>query len=279
MKFAESNKLDWSVREEQVQTTGGIIIEGQKCIIRNDTNKPLSIMADSYQPFQNQELFELLERVSNQTGLQVLKSGFFNDGEKVFVQLKSNDLKLGDDKIEGHITGVNSFDGSTSLAFGNSNVTISCLNTFFKAFRGLQNKVRHTKNMTIKIDDICRSMDNFLIEEKEIFRNIVQLSETSIGKDDIDTVIRKLFNVDKNINLKDDEALSTVTKNKIERFYVDMNGELKEKGQNLWGLMSAVTYYGTHTMSKNDDGNLKNKMFGLQGQREQEIFNHLVELV
>jgi hypothetical protein len=73
--------------------------------------------------------------------------------------------------------------------------------------------------------------------------------------------------------------LSTVTKNKIERFYVDMNGELKQKGQNLWGLMSAVTYYGTHTMSKNYDGNLKNKMFGLQGQREQEIFNHLVELV
>jgi len=279
MKFAQSNNLDWSVREEQVQTVSGLIIDGQKCIIRNDTNKPLSIMANSYQPFQNKELFELLERVSKQTGLEILDSGFFNEGEKVYIQLKSNDLKLGDDKIEGHITGVNSYDGSTSLAFGNSNITISCLNTFFKAFRGLQNKVRHTKNMTIKIDDICRSMDNFLIEEKEIFNNIIQLSETRIGDDDIDSVIRKLFDIDKNISLQDKDAISTITNKKIEQFYVDMNGELKSKGDNLWGLFSSATYYGTHSMNKNSDGNLKNKMFGLQGKREQEIFNHLVELV
>jgi len=279
MKFAQSNNLDWSVREEQVQTVSGLIIDGQKCIIRNDTNKPLSIMANSYQPFQNKELFELLERVSKQTGLEILDSGFFNEGEKVYVQLKSNNLKLGDDKIEGHITGVNSYDGSTSLAFGNSNITISCLNTFFKAFRGLQNKVRHTKNMTIKIDDICRSMDNFLIEEKEIFNNIIQLSETRIGDGDIDSVIRKLFDIDKNISLQDKDAISTITNKKIEQFYVDMNGELKSKGDNLWGLFSSATYYGTHSMNKNGDGNLKNKMFGLQGKREQEIFNHLVELV
>jgi hypothetical protein len=58
-----------------------------------------------------------------------------------------------------------------------------------------------------------------------------------------------------------------------------MNGELKSKGDNLWGLFSSATYYGTHSMNKNGDGNLKNKMFGLQGKREQEIFNHLVELV
>ena len=280
MKFAESNELNWKVRTEGVQTTSGIIIPGSMAIVREDTNTPLSIMADSYQPYQNQELFELLERVSNQTGMEIKRSGLFGNGEKVYIQLKSDDLRLGNDKVEGYLTGVNSFDGSTSLAFGPSNITISCTNTFFGAFRGLKTKIRHTKNMGIRIEDVLKSLDLTLVKEKEMFHNIVQLSETRIGDDTIDDVIRKLFNVDGEIDLEDDEALSTVTKNKIQSFYVDLNGELKEKGDNLWGLFSGVTKYTTHSMNKgNTNRNQENKMFGIYGQREREIFSNLVELV
>lgn len=277
MKFASTDNLNWTVRQEPVQTESGIVIPGQLAIVRNDTNVPLSIMADGYQPYQNHELVELLERVSNQTGMEIKKSGLFGNGEKVFIQLKSNDLKLGNDRVEGYLTGINSFDGSTSLAFGPSNVTISCTNSFFAAFRGLNTKVRHTKNMVVRIDDICRSLMGVVEEEKKMFDNIVKLSETRIGKNNVDDVLRTLFNIGKEVNLKDDEAVSTVTQNKISRFYVDLNGEMKEKGDNLWGLFSGVTKYTTHSMSKED--NTEKKMFGVYGNRERKIFNDLVELV
>lgn len=277
MKFAEENNLNWKVRQEPIQTESGIIIPNRMAIIREDTNTPLSVMAESYQPYQNHELIELLEKVSNQTGMEIKKSGLFGDGEKVYIQLKSNDLKMGNDKVEGYLTGINSFDGSTSLAFGPSNVTISCTNSFFASFRGLNTKVRHTKNMVLRIDDICRSLENVLEDEKKMFESIVMLSETKIGNGDIDNVIKKLFNIDKNVNLTDDGSLSTVTKNKLSRFYVDMNGEIAGKGENLWGLFSSVTKYTTHSLSKND--NTEAKMFGGVGQREKEIFNSLVELV
>ena len=280
MKFAESNELNWKVRTEQVMTESGIIIPNQMAIIRDDTNIPLSVMANSYQPFQNEELFELLERVSNKTGMEIKKTGLFGDGEKVFIQLKSDDLKLGNDKVEGYLTGINSFDGSTSLAFGPSNITISCTNSFFAAFRGINTKIRHTKNMSVRIEDICKSLDITLEKEQELFKNIVQLSETRIGKNDIDSVIRKLFDVSKDVSLNDVDALSTVTKNKIDRFYVDLDGELKGKGDNLWGLFSGVTKHTTHSMNKgNTDRNQENKMFGVYGNREREIFSNLVELV
>jgi phage/plasmid-like protein (TIGR03299 family) len=277
MKFAEENNLNWKVRQEPIQTESGIIIPNRMAIIREDTNTPLSVMAESYQPYQNHELIELLEKVSNQTGMEIKKSGLFGDGEKVYIQLKSNDLKMGNDRVEGYLTGINSFDGSTSLAFGPSNVTISCTNSFFASFRGLNTKVRHTKNMVLRIDDICRSLENVLEDEKKMFESIVMLSETKIGNGDIDNVIKKLFNIDKNVNLTDDSSLSTVTKNKLSRFYVDMNGEIGGKGDNLWGLFSSVTKYTTHSLSKND--NTEAKMFGGVGQREKEIFNSLVELV
>lgn len=277
MFFPSTDDLKWTVRKEQVQTESGIIIPKHSAIVRDDNNIPLSIMSEEYQPYQNHELIELLERVSNQTGLEIKRSGMFGDGQKVFIQLKSNDLRLGNDRVEGYLTGINSFDGSTSLAFGPTNITISCQNTFFAAFRELNSKVRHTKNMVVRIDDICRGLENVLVEEKKIFDSIVKLSE--IRFDDLikDNVTKKLFNIKKDVDLRDDEAISSVTRNKLSRYYIDLNGEIQDKGDNLWGLFSGVTKYTTHSLTKSD--NTETKMFGTYGKRELAIFNELVELV
>jgi len=279
MQFATTDSLKWTVRKEGIQTESGIVIPESMAIIREDTNKALSIMSKDYQPYQNHELLDLLNQAANLTGLEVSQSGSFGGGQKVFIQLKSDDLTLGNDKIEGYLTGVNSFDGSTSLAFGPSNVTISCTNSFFAAFRGLKTKVRHTKNMHARIEDIVKSLQLVIAEEQEIFKHIIHLSETRIGNESIDNVIRKLFDIKKEVNLKDDEQIHTRTQNKIEQFYVDMNGEISQKGDNLWGLFSGVTKYTTHSRTKDGSRNMENKMFGAYGARERSIFNDLVELV
>jgi phage/plasmid-like protein (TIGR03299 family) len=276
--FLKQSDLDWNVRQEVLQTESGIVVDGHMAVVREDTNKVLSVMSDSYQPYQNHELLELLYRVSKQTGLALKKGGSFKDGARVYFQLKSNDLTMSNnDRVEGYLTGVNSFDGSTSLAFGPSNVTISCMNSFFAAFRSIQTKVRHTKNMIVKIDEICTGLDRVLEQEKEIFDNIIELSQTKVSDKNIDMVLRTLFNIKPEINYKDDEQVSTNLKNKMSRFYVDLDGEMKEKGSNLWGVFSGVTKFTTHSLSKGD--NTEAKMFDIYGQREKQIFNNLVELV
>jgi hypothetical protein len=273
----DKSNLNWKVRTEAITTESGILLDGFNAIVRDDINKPLSVRSDGYHPYQNYELIELLDRVSQQTGLELKKGGHFKEGARVYVQLKSNDLKLGNDRVEGYLTGINSFDGSTSLAFGPSNITISCQNSFFAAFREMNTKIRHTKNMVIKVDEVCRSLEGVLQEERKVFDSIVQLSETRYDDLFKDNVIKKLFNIEKNINLKDVESLPTVTRNKLSRFYIDLNGELQGKGDNLWGLFSGVTKYTTHSLSKDD--NTESKMFGVYGKREQGIFNQMVELV
>jgi len=269
--------LNWNVKSEKVTTESGITLDGYSALVREDTNTPLSVRSESYYPYQNYELVELLDRVSGLTGLSIHKGGFFGEGQKVFIQLKSNNLKIGNDRVEGYLTGINSFDGTTSLAFGPSNITISCQNKFFAAFREMQSKVRHTKNMVVKIDEICKRLEGVLDEEKIVFDNILKLSETRF--DDIikDRVTRELFGINKDIDLKDMEAISGVTRNKLSRFYVDLNGELQGKGDNLWGLFSGITKYTTHSLTKND--NTEAKMFGVYGKRELSIFNKLTELV
>lgn len=275
--FLQRSNLDWTVRQEAIQTESGIIVDGSLAVVREDTNKVLSVMSDGYHPYQNQDLLELLFKVSQQTGLELRRGGEFKDGARVYFQLKSGNLTMPNDRIEGFLTGINSFDGSTSLAFGPSNVTISCMNSFFAAFRSIQTKVRHTKNMTVKIDEICSGLEKVLDQEKEIFDNILKLSETKVSDKNIDSVLRKLFNIKPEVNYNDDEQTSTNLKNKMSKFYVDLDGEMKQKGDNLWGLFSGVTKFTTHSLSKGD--NTEAKMFDVYGEREKQIFSSLVELV
>ena len=272
----DKTNLNWTVRQEDLQTTSGISVPNKKAIVREDTNTIVGVHSDGYQPYQNYELMDLLHQVSGRTGLEVHRGGDFKDGGRIYVQLKGNDLKLGNDRIEGFLTGVNSFDGSTSLSFGHSNTTISCMNTFFRVMKGLQHKVRHTKSMSLKVEDICKSLDIVLEEEKQTFKYIVELSETRFDDLIKEKVTRKLFGIKPEFSL-DSNELSTRTKNNLSRFYIDLNGEIQGKGDNLWGLFSGVTKYTTHSYSKND--NTEVKLFGGIGQVEQEIFSDLVELV
>ena len=241
--------LNWSVRKEPIQTVSGIEVPGAYAIVREDTNQAFhKPMMDSYHPYQNQELFELLDKVSGSTGLNVVRGGMFKNGARVYVQLKSDDLILAGDKIEGYLTGINSYDGSTSLAFGPSNLTISCQNSFFAAFKEMKTKIRHTKNMGIKVDEVCMYLMQVKQAEQIIFEDIKRLSEVRVSDSNIDSVLRRLFEIEKGVDLKDQEAISTAKRNKMTQFSVDLQGEIYQKGDNLWGLFSGVTKYTTHSI-------------------------------
>jgi hypothetical protein len=276
-KLLDQTKLNWSVRTEGIQTSSGIIIPDKIGIVREDNDTILGIHSSGYSPYQNEQMMELLFKVSHTTGMEIHSGGQFGGGQKVFVQLKSDDLKLGTDRIEGYITGINSFDGSTSLSFGPSSKTISCSNTFWGVYRDLNNKVRHTKSLEIKVEEIVSQIRKVEHQERVMFDDIVKLSDTRFDDVIQDSVIRKLFNIEKGVDFKDNKQLSSVTRNKLSKFYVDLNGEIQEKGDNLWGLFSGVTKYTTHSIGKGD--NSENKMFGTYGNREREIFRDLVELV
>lgn len=276
MLFPTKDTLNWSVREENLFTASGIAVD-KKAIIRNDNNAVLNdAIGMDYVPYQNSELFELLEKITNKTGLEVANAGYFGKGEKVFIQLKSDNLRLGTDIVEGFVTGINSFDGSTSLGFGASNVTISCQNTFFAAYKTLENKVKHTKYMVHKIDDICRELDSVLLEETAIFEKIARMAETSFDYSLREKVARQFFNIPKEVSLSDNETIKGVKRNQLSTFMVDMNGEIAEKGNNLWGLFSGVTKFSTHHASGDT---MKRKLFTKFGHTERMIFEELSALV
>lgn len=221
-------------------------------------------------------MMEILDRISGKMGLPLHKGGYFGQGEKVYIQLKTQDLNVGTDKVKGYLTCVNSFDGSTSLAFGHSNLTISCQNTFFANYREMANKVRHTQKMHERIDIICMQIEDVLRAEQKIFQNITRMSEVRIDQKVRDMVLERILNLDKEERLADLTTLSTRKKNILSDLEVNIAGEVQDKGGNLWGLFSGITKYTTHSLK--GDSN-ENKLFGVYGRREREVFAELSQLV
>jgi len=268
--------LNWNVSSEPIQTQSGLLIPDRIALVREDTQQVLGIHTESYVPYQNHELMELLFTISKHTGLEMHTGGSFKGGEKVFVQLKSNDLKIGNDTIKGYISGLNSFDGKTSLAFGNSSVTISCMNSFFRGYRSIATKIRHSASMHPRIEEYLQRIDSLLKEEKTMFQEIEKLGNVRMTQEVKDLVTKRLFEMSIEERLDNPEH-STNLKNRLARFNFDLDIETKDKGDSLWGLFSGITRYTTHSMKKGD--NSENKMFGRTGMIEREIYHELVGMV
>jgi len=266
--------LDWRVRKENIISGSGIEIPKKVVIIREDNNTPLGIHSNGYEIYQNEDFMELLYKISRTTGMELHSGGMFDEGGKVWFQLKSDDLSLNGDKIEGYISGINSFDGSTSLRFGNTNMTISCRNTFWNAYREMQSRFHHTQSLTTKLEVVLNNIKAIEEEEKIFFNNIKKLSDVKMDETVREMVTAYMFDLKWQDKLED---LSTVKKNKIELFNRDLNMELATKDDSLWGLFSGVTRYTTHSMKSGD--NSKAKMLGLAGNKERAIWNKLVALV
>lgn len=268
--------LNWTVSKEPIQTVSGIEIPDKIGIMRSDTQKVLGIHGSGYEPYQNHELMETLYQISRQTGLEVHSGGLFKGGAKIWFQLRSDKLSLNGDIIEGFLSGFNSFDGSSSLGLGNSTETVSCENKWWAAYREVKTKLRHSKSMRPKIEEILANVDAVLQQEQKLFREIVMLSETAMTQTQLDLVTTLLFNLDEE-ELYNEEELSTRKKNQLADFRTDLADEVRTKGDNLWGLFSGVTRYTTHSMKRTD--NSEGKMFGQTGVRERRIFKSLVEAV
>ena len=268
--------LNWKVNSEKIQTVSGILIPDRVALVREDTNKVLGIHTESYVPYDNNELLELLYRISGQSGLQVHTGGSFRGGEKVWFQLKSNDLLLHNDKVEGYISGFNSFDGRNALGFGNASVTVSCQNTFYRGYKEVSSKLRHSSTMRPRIEEILRQIDVLLKEEQTQFAEIKRLGEVRMTNEVKDLITKRLFEISVEERL-DSNEFSTNLKNRLYRFRYDLGIETQQKNSTLWGLFSGVTRYTSHSMKQGKD-NSEGKMFGKTGVIERKIYNELVEI-
>lgn len=238
-------------------------------IVRNDTGKMFASCKDGYMPYQNSELAELLIRISEKTGYAIHNGGMFNEGGKVYMQLSTGNQiqQIGKDRtsVKGFVTGINGHDGTTSLKWGNSNITISCSNTFAMVNKALKQSARHTISIHSKVEQSVREIVGIAEQEKSLFERFITLSSEPVKKEHIAKIVHQITDVD--ISLPPSQAekqYSAYALNRSSELLQSIQRELSGKGDTLWGLFSGVTHYTSHVLPvpKRDNARLESKYTG-----------------
>lgn len=277
-------RLNWSVEKVPLLTPEGKE-SGFYATRRSDTSECFATFTNQYEIFQNAELAKLVMVLSDQFGFKFKGGGSFDGGRKVYIQLEDEPIKdfgLNRDRIEKYTTAVNSHDGKLSLNFGSTTVPISCRNTFYMAYRGMKNKVRHTETMRTKVDAAISDIKGLKLEEKSMFDTFFKFLEKPATPEIVKQAITNVFEVDANKSMADlRKELSTRAMNQVLELGASIQHEMKEKGSNIWGLFSGFTHYTTHKQSapNRENGKLESKYFGGAQEIDKTAFAFLSELV
>lgn len=244
--------LNWTVEKTPL-----VLPDGHQTpffgIVRTDTKQTFTTCKDSYVPFQNSELAEMLIRLSEKTGYKIHSGGLFNGGGKVYIQLESpNKIQgIGENRttVNGYLTGLNSHDGTTALKWGETNITICCRNTFMSALKAVKNSARHTESIHGRVEAAIREIQGLVAAETSLFDTFIKLSEIPVKKENFAKVVNQVTGVDITLTGNEREGkYSTYQLNRTNELLQSISREIKQKGETLWGLFSGVTNYTTHVM-------------------------------
>lgn len=231
-------------------------------------NKCINTVKEGYHISQNQEIVEMVMQGIKPFGgeLSVSKAGSMNEGRKVYLQLGiEGNSKINGDTIKRYVTVIDSNDGSTSLSIGIGDLTMSCQNQFFKFYKQGEAKFRHSASLEHRIKEIPSLIETALARSLKQMELYEVFASTDITRDLAHSMVKYLLGFDKEItSVRDLSEKSTRSINKMEALYNCIEGEINDKGLNLWGLHSGVTKFTTHELSapKRTNGKLETIMLG-----------------
>ena len=266
-QILSENGLDFTISKRELFDANGNG-SGYFGLYNDKLNKCINSVKEGYTISQNEEVVDLVLRGIEPFGsaLSVSKAGSMNEGRKVYMQLGiEGHSKVANDIIKRYVTIIDSNDGSTSLSIGIGDLTMSCQNQFFKFYKQGQAKFRHSASLEHRIKEIPFLIETALASSLRQIEVYNQLADHSITRELADQMVKYLLGFDKvYTSVADLSDKSTRSINKMDELYNCIEGEINDKGLNLWGLHSGVTKFTTHELSapKRENGKLETIMLG-----------------
>ena len=253
MKTDLQPKLNWDIRLEPVILNKSFDT-GKKAIIRNDTNQLLSIVGKHYEPVTNSQLMHFTDALTKSGEFELKGFDELNDGKIVMAFLKNTNpnLKINGCSNEEYMFVGNSFDGTKRFHIGTASNLIRCSNQWSATLKVFNKK--HTSYMDINdtiAQDIIR---NYKAKKGTLYESFDGMESVRVDESVITRLIKEvhlmLATDSKLIKQKDwKTSPSMVTLHK------SIDREMKDLGNNAFGLFNGVTWYTTHEMRTADSVN------------------------
>lgn len=281
-EFLEREKLDWRVNKIALFNQDATQVAPRLGIAREDTGEILGVVGYRYQPFQNDRMVEIVQRIADKAELDLATATVMNNGAKIALQLYTDDYPgLGNNSgtIKGYITVINSHDGSTGLRFGNNLFDMWCKNQFYRIYNKLKGQFSfsHTTNINQMVDNALFEIDTLRQRQVNIVGNFFHMADVSVTNELINALTYRLTGVDRLAKDFDPANYSPYKLNQDTELRHDIIEEMSYKGQTRWGLFSGVTKYTTHHMRapRRENGRDESKMFAGAGKWDNVAYDML----
>ena len=169
-----------------------------------------------------------------------------------------------EDSFGNHDGVSSSWPGGTSgLAVGIGDLTMSCANQFYHFNKTAQNKFRHSASIADKVKMLPRVIAGSLATSLEVVKLYKAFESTKVSRGLADQLVNALVGVDKSMTVAEmndvtpSGKVSTRKLNIMEDIYRNIETEMNSKGNSLWGLHSGITRYTTHDMTPSRTGNAR----------------------
>ena len=287
--MSNSNAFSWDIKETPILDINGDPIKGYKNITRDNDNKTVAVMKDSFVPMTTQMFTDTANEVASRLG-GTIKS--FDDwfpgsstknagkGKNVITcQIEvSEPVMISGSRVDGILTLGVGFDGSRSFFIGHTNNYLRCTNQFATIIDNF--KSRLTKNNSIRIEDVLNRVEIYREFEKQLYVNYNKMMGVKVDERLIQECVARLIKMTDEERLMTEKErlanMSTQKLNKRDELMASLRGEMHDVGNNAWGLLNGVTHYTTHVMkSSGDCGSL----FGAKQEANMIAYNFGLELM
>lgn len=230
---------------------------------------PLGVCGEDYTFFQNTEIAERIDMLSDKTGWKFSTAGVLGNGETIFICLDVGDSKIAGEDIEKYFTYVETRNGKTQARAYISRVRTVCQNTLNLGLRNASSKIaiRHYSEYKQDAQWLIDMMTQAELAGQNIDRALEELAQINVDAAAFYNMLEEVAPGPKMPNLL---TLTNVTgrmKEKQERAEYVYNQRVK-KVQDMrnaiasnynaaddiptrllgtgWHAYQAVTYYTTH---------------------------------
>jgi len=271
-KILVANGLDWKIikfpLDLRMQTPMGEVHAATDMFGLYNTHlkKAIANVKEGYTISQNEDIVKLvLEGIKGFGDLSVQKAWSINEGKRTLIQIAvKGNAKVGNDTIVRYITVIDSNDGSSSLAVGVGNLTVSCQNQFYKFYKKAQSKMRHTVSLESRMLEIPKLIRIALEEDMRLTETYRTFQSTPLTRKLADEMVNRVLGFSKSSSIEVLAQKKGKATNNMDDLYSHINKEMNQKGKNMWGLFSGLTSWNTHKEQKfkREDGKISSMTFG-----------------
>jgi hypothetical protein len=224
---------------------------GKMAIVRNDNNKLLSIVGQQYEPVSNAKLMHFTTALTKTGEFELMGFDELNEGKIVLAFLKNTQTNL---KINGFLNEEylfigNSFDGTKRFHIGTASSLVRCENQFSTTLKVFSKK--HNSLLNIN-DETVRDILSIYNEKKQIFYNTFEEMESVRVDESVVIQLIKEVHLMLTYDSKAIQPKDWTTSPSMITLHNAIQREMKDLGNNAFGLFNGVTWYTTHDMRNSE---------------------------